>query len=282
MNQHVYDIIRKAVSGFPANLFSANQANVKKPSSQYLPVTPENFASFTYSKRSHFSLLRPHESQLYYDLHNCDLKVYQDMLVYNFILDNFPEGSRLLEIGGCDSRVISWLKDRYEFWNLDKLEGVGNGLTSIAETAGFRLVRDYIGSFSTELPTEYFDGVFSISVLEHVPHDDATMQAICSDIQRVLKPGGLSLHCFDAVIKKDGGWLHPLLDYFQATFPIKNPLMPLAEIAADPDLWGMSRLAYEQYWREVTKVEYEKFGMPISCNLLWVDDRSCEPVSVGN
>jgi len=47
----------------------------------------------------------------------------------------------------------------------------------------------------------------------------------------------------------------------------------VAEIAADPDLWGMSKLGYEQCWQAITKVDYEKFGMPISCNLLWRDDR---------
>jgi len=276
VTQYIRAMFRKAAAFFPVNFFSERLSSdrLQKPrQEEHLPVTPENFARFTYSKRSHFSLLRPHESQLHHDLHNCDLKMYQDMLAYNFILDNFPRGARLLEIGGGDSRVISWLKDRYEFWNLDKLEGVGNGLTDIPETGGFRLVRDYIGSFSSELPAECFDGVFSVSVLEHVPKDNATMEAICSDIQRVLKPGGLSLHCFDAVVKKDGGWMHPLLDYFQGAFPIKNPLIPVAEIAADPDLWGMSKLGYEQCWQAITKVDYEKFGMPISCNLLWRDDR---------
>lgn len=276
MTQYIRAMFRKAAALFLVNLLPEPQASERLETSrqeEHFPVTPENFAGLVYSKCSHFSLLRRHESQLHHDLNNCDLKVYQDMLVYNFVLDNFPVGAKLLEIGGCDSRVISWLKHSYEFWNLDKLEGVGNGLTTITNNDGFRLVRDYIGSFSKELPDGYFDGVFSISVMEHVPKDNATMQAICRDIQRVLKPGGLSLHCFDAVIKKDGGWMHPLLDYFQGTFPIKNPLNSLQEIAADPDLWGMSRLAYEQFWHGVTKVDYEKFGMPISCNLLWRDDR---------
>ena len=235
----------------------------------HVPVLPENFQRFTYSKRSHFSMLPLHESQLHHNQDNCDLKVYQDMLAFNFILDNFPTGSKLLEIGGGDSRVIGWLKDRYEFWNLDKLEGMGNGVTAIGKIDGFRLVQDYIGAFSKELPNGYFDGIFSISVLEHVPKDNAAMLAIRNDIKRMLKPGGLSMHCIDAVIKKDGGWMYPLLEYIYAAFPIINPCICGREIASDQDLWGMTKMAYEHFWQGVTKVEYEKFGMPISYNVIW-------------
>ena len=142
----------------------------------HMRVTPDNFSEFTYSRRSHFSRLQWHDSQRGENIDDCNLKVYQDMLAYNFVLDNFPEGARLLDIGGGDSRIIRWLKDRYEFWNLDKLEGLGNGLTGLDNTSGFKLVQDYIGAFSKEIPDDYFDGIFSISTLEHVPEDDATLQ----------------------------------------------------------------------------------------------------------
>jgi hypothetical protein len=60
-------------------------------------------------------------------LNSCDLKVYQDLFVYSFILENIPKGARILEVGGGESRIISCLKEDYEFWNLDKLEGQGQG-----------------------------------------------------------------------------------------------------------------------------------------------------------
>ena len=233
-------------------------------------ITSQNFQNFTYSKQSHFQTLRRHKDQQSEKLNDCDLKVYQDMLVYNFILDNFPRGARLLEIGGCDSRVIRWLKHRYEFWNLDKLEGVGNGLTDISDTSGFWLVRDYTGAFSEELPDGYFDGVFSISVMEHVPTDPATLGNICADIQRLLKPGGLSLHCIDAVIKKEHIKIHPLVDYLYGSERIKNPRKSEDAIRNDSDLWGMSAAAYNRFWKSACKnLDYETFGIPFSYNLLW-------------
>ena len=235
----------------------------------HMRVTPDNFSEFTYSRRSHFSRLQWHDSQRGENIDDCNLKVYQDMLAYNFVLDNFPEGARLLDIGGGDSCIIRWLKDRYEFWNLDKLEGLGNGLTGLDDTSGFKLVQDYIGAFSKEIPDDYFDGIFSISTLEHVPEDDATLRAICDDMDRLLKPGGLSMHCFDVLIKREGFWVHRLVDYLYGREPILNTRAPDWKMRVDPDLWGMTQQAYDRLWKNTTQVEYEKFGMPISYNLIW-------------
>jgi len=233
-------------------------------------VTPRTFHNYTYSKRSHFQSLRRHKDHQGESLNECDLKVYQDMLTYNFILDNFPQGAKLLEIGGGDSRSIRWLKHRYEFWNLDKLEGVGNGLTNLYDMSGFKLVCDYIGSFSEELMDGYFDGIFSISVMEHVPRDQSTMVNIRDDIQRLLKPGGYSMHCLDAVIKKTGFWIHPSLDFFYDSENIINPRICEEAIRNDPDLWGMTEAGYYKHWAGSCKnMNYESFGIPISYNLFW-------------
>lgn len=261
--------IFKAISSFPLlGRFSQGKRLIQ----QHTPVTPENFDHFTYSKYSHFNMLQMHDSQFGIDLSNCDLKVYQDMLTYNFLLDNFPEGSKLLEIGGGDSRIIHWLKDHYEFWNLDKLEGIGNGVTSLNNTDGFKLVQDYIGTFSKELPDNYFDGVFSVSVLEHVPEDSAVIEAICNDIQRLLKPGGLSMHCIDRVIKGDEFRRYLLLEHIYSKVTVINPFIPVSNMLADPDLWGMSKTAYDRNWRCATKIDYEQFGLPMSYNLIWRND----------
>lgn len=242
---------------------------LKKLFHRHVPVTPENFAQFTYSRSNHFQTLRRPESQADCSPDDCVLKVYQDMLVYNFILDNFSEGAKLLEVGGGDSRIISWLKYHYEFWNLDKLEGVGNGLTSLDDTGGFRLIQGYIGDFSAELPSSYFDGIFSISVLEHVPRDNTTMQAMCEDMLRLLKPGGLSMHCIDIVVKKDVVRKHPLVEYMSANMPCANLLVSDAVMSHDPELWGMSKIAYDRNWLGVINVDYETFGVPVSYNCIW-------------
>ncbi|GAI29988.1 unnamed protein product, partial [marine sediment metagenome] len=134
----------------------------------------DDFDDFTYSKKSHFALFKGYDVELYgksIDPDACDLKAYQDLLVFSFIKENIPRGSRILDIGGGKSRILNYFKNNYECWNLDKLEGLGNGPVAVG-SEGCRLVKDYIGCFNKELPDNYFDFVFSISALEHVPEDD--------------------------------------------------------------------------------------------------------------
>jgi tetratricopeptide (TPR) repeat protein len=156
----------------------------------------------------------------------------------------------------------------YECWNIDKLEGLGNGLTSVNAT-GYRLVEAYMGEFTEELPGHYFDFIFSISALEHVGDDKKTFQNICLDIDRVLKPGDYSLHCFDVVLKKDEVWTNQLLPHMFENFETINSFIPLDQLKYDDDLFVMSKQAYIRRWQHITKKPYEEFGEPVSYNILW-------------
>src|SRR2546427_12471198 len=92
-------------------------------------ITPDNFSCFTYSKHPHFAFFRDHGVALHGhppDPTRCDLKVYQDLLVYSFIKDNVPAGARVLGVGGGGSRVVQALRQGYEFLEPDKLESGGN------------------------------------------------------------------------------------------------------------------------------------------------------------
>ncbi|MGD0038765.1 MAG: glycosyltransferase, partial [Bacteroidota bacterium] len=227
-----------------------------------------DFSYFTYSKKSHFKFFK---RPLFYtdtDPVNANLKFYQDLLVYNFILENIPKGQKILEIGGGDSRIISALKNQYEFWNIDKLEGVGNGPFAIRDMEGFHFVKDYIGAFNTSLPDSYFDFVFSISVLEHVDQKKEVYESVISDIDRVLKPGGFSLHCFDIVMKNSNVWSNQFLYYMYEHTSVLNPSKQWTEVMNDADLYYMSREAYDQYWMSATHKSYEDFGKPFSYNIL--------------
>ncbi|MFQ5964307.1 MAG: methyltransferase domain-containing protein [Candidatus Scalinduaceae bacterium] len=231
------------------------------------PFKVDNFKEFTYSKIKHFSFFKEmHENNIIIDPEECRLKDYQDHLVYNFILNNIPKGSKLLDIGGGWSRIINKFSKDYECWNIDKLKGKGNGPVKLKIT-GYRLVKDYIGNFNKELPNEYFDFVFSISVLEHI-NDKATFLNICQDIDRVLKPKGYSLHCFDIVISENTIWANKLLDFMYQYFPVINPLVPLTKLKDDPDLYVMSEKVYNQYWKPITKQPYKKYK-PLTYNILW-------------
>jgi glycosyltransferase involved in cell wall biosynthesis len=234
-------------------------------------ITADNFGFFTYSRITHFPLFAGLDLELYGLSPNpkcCDLKIYQDLLVYSFIRENIPTGSRILEIGGGDSRVLRPLYEDYECWNVDKLEGLGNGPVDVRST-GFRLVRDYMGTFNPELPDGYFDFVFSISVLEHVEETEESFRNILDDISRVLRPGGLSLHCFDVVARDNDVWTNSFLPYIFEHVPTLNRFVPLMQVFLDPHTHVMSQQAYEAFWQPATKVQYKEFGFPLSYNVLW-------------
>lgn len=107
-------------------------------------------------------------------------------------------GLKVLEMGGGASRVLPHLADTNECWNADKLEGVGDGPKRIPQSKGIKLVRAFVSEFSPELPDNYFDVVFSISVVEHVP--DPEYADMIKDCARILKPGGMLIHAIDAYL----------------------------------------------------------------------------------
>ncbi|MGE5498035.1 MAG: glycosyltransferase, partial [Syntrophothermus sp.] len=234
-------------------------------------VTEDNFSYFTYSKLDHFSYFKNSDVELYgvkKDPALCELKVYQDLLCYSFIKTNIPKGSKILEIGGGQSRVLRKLEYEYECWNVDKLEGLGDGPTSIHQ-GNVRLIRDYIGNFNKELPENYFDFVFSISTLEHVPENNLTFNNICRDIERVMKTGALSLHCLDVAAQDNSVWTNQFLQFIFSNVETINKYEPLDKILIDPYVYFMTEESYNSGWKNLTGKSYKSFGKPASYNVLW-------------
>jgi len=239
----------------------------------YRYTSPAEFPNFTYSKRKHFKLfaLDNYDYLLYnkkIDLNTCDLKAYQDLLVFSFLNHNIPEGSKILEVGGADSRILAYFRNKYECWNIDKLEGLGFGLKDV-DAQGYTLVKDYMGSFNKELPDNYFDIVFSISALEHVPNDDPkVLKDVADDINRVLKPGGFSLHCFDVIFLYAVVWTNDLLPYMFNNINTINKFIEFEKMKEDEDLFLMSESAFNKTWKKNVKQPYAGFK-PLSYNVLW-------------
>jgi ubiquinone/menaquinone biosynthesis C-methylase UbiE len=236
--------------------------------------SPANITDFSYSKLSHFKLFSglPFQSYNVGDPNpdTCDLKVYQDYLTYCFICRNVAPGARILEVGGGDSRILKCFSKDYECWNADRCEGLGNGPIKFTSTQ-YRIVYDYIGAFNQQLPSGYFDLVFSISALEHTPEDPAVRVDLLEDMNRVLKPGCPSFHCFDAVLRPAGNsWVNGMIPYLYAHAPLLTCLVPVTEIDANPDTYAMCQSAYEANWQPVTKDPYAEFGRPVSLNLFWI------------
>lgn len=129
------------------------------------------------------------------------LKGFQDTFVL-FTLRDIGR-SRLAEAGGGNSRVLPKLAAAgNECWNVDRMEGFGGGPVRIAKQTDYRLVRSYVGDFSPDLPANYFDVVFSISVVEHIPSEG--YRNFVLDSVRILKSGGLFVHAIDVYLPDAG------------------------------------------------------------------------------
>jgi glycosyltransferase involved in cell wall biosynthesis/ADP-heptose:LPS heptosyltransferase/lipopolysaccharide biosynthesis regulator YciM/ubiquinone/menaquinone biosynthesis C-methylase UbiE len=249
-------------------------------------LTSDVFSYFTYSRIPHFNWFKASAKKLFgRAIHpdNCDLKMYQDLLCYTFIVDNLPRGSRILEVGGGDSRVLKALKYDYECWNIDKLEGLGSGLTNVTPDE-YRMIKAYMGDFSKELPDRYFDFVFSISALEHVQENEENFNNICRDMDRIMKPGAFSLHCFDVIAKPDSVWTNSLLPFLFHRYETLNRFTPFEMMVRDPSLYCMSESAYNNGWKQTTQQNYQNFGKPLSYNVLWnkVSEESYDPAVISN
>ena len=135
-------------------------------------------------------------SQNIADRKNHSLKGIQD----GWALSLFREKRDLTiaEVGGGNSRVLKKLGENNEGWNIDKFEGVGQGPTEMLALAGVKVVRTYLGDFDPAIPNGYFDVVFSVSVVEHVPSQK--LEDFFADCYRILKPGGIMAHAIDLYI----------------------------------------------------------------------------------
>lgn len=132
----------------------------------------------------------------YANPHRHAMKNIQDAFILSR-LDELRE-KKILEVGGGHSRILERLAASNECWNADKMEGAGAGPTEEKDQGKILLKKVFLGDFSQEIPEGYFDVVFSISVLEHVPSEN--LESLFADAWRVLKPGGSSIHAIDVYL----------------------------------------------------------------------------------
>ncbi len=211
------------------------------------------------------------------DYRNSNLKLIQDLAIVDFISNNLHPGAKILEIGGGYSRVLVYFKDRFEGWNLDKFEGIGNGPKKIPTDMPYKIVPDYIGAFSKDLPNGYFDLIFSISVFEHVEGDAAAMSAITDDIDRLLKPDGLQVHCMDCRFPPpepiDLPKQRPLINHVIERNGFKAQY--IYDHYRDPEVFTMSAQAYDRFWKKTLNGRpHELHGLP--CNIFLAAGRSSQ------
>lgn len=140
-----------------------------------------------------------------------DLKDLQRPWAMKAVMGRLPQGSRLLEIGGGEPLVASALAGMgYDVTIIDPYDGSGSGPTSfehfVRSYPNVRIIQDILRPGLSDLRGEQFDGVYSVSVLEHITRQG--LDDLFSAIDQHLRPGGWSIHCLDCVTLGDGSDFH--------------------------------------------------------------------------
>lgn len=137
--------------------------------------------------------------------HSYLLKPLGSAHIISLIEENKPK--KILEIGhGGFSFIFKLFYDELEMWGVDdfledsKVEA--EALSDIRRKySKVNFVSGFMGDNIQNLPDNYFDLVYSISVIEHVP--DEKLKSFFEESVRVTKPGGIVSHSYDVYFRQN-------------------------------------------------------------------------------
>ena len=144
----------------------------------------------------------------------------------------WQRGEKVLDVGAAYSSVPIdlqakhglevWVADDYglksnePFWTRNR-----SPQEHIAAHPEVKFVLERLGSADSTLPENYFDVVYSLSALEHVP--GPLTPAVWAHMDRLLKPGGEMIHAIDLPFPNNSG-LGGLLKVL--AFDACSPVLP--------------------------------------------------------
>jgi ubiquinone/menaquinone biosynthesis C-methylase UbiE len=137
----------------------------------------------------------------------------------------FTRGQKIIEVGGGYSLFPKYLCEKYglEAWIGDDFGSStaeslwsrwGNPNELPNKYPCVKYVFEPFGRFLKKYPDKYFDRIFSISTLEHIPFKDRLN--FFKDMNRCLKPGGMQLHTIDISFNLS----KCIFSFLSDTFPI--------------------------------------------------------------
>lgn len=140
-----------------------------------------------------------------------DLKDVQRPWMVKAIVGSVPIGGRICEIGAGEPFVADFLAQcGFEVTIVDPYDGSGQGPVDYEAFSsahpGIRFVRSSFGGSVQGLTDGYFDAIYSISVLEHVPMDQVA--SLGEGVRRYGKKAVRSIHAIDHVLRGAGDAYH--------------------------------------------------------------------------
>jgi Methyltransferase domain. len=166
---------------------------------------------------------------------------------------DWKEGDKVLDVGPAYSLLPGYIQKKFgcEMWAADDFGStVGDEFWKrrsspqehIEKYPEVKYVLERIGDpAKSSLPAGYFNVVYSLSVLEHVPPQ--VMPAVWRHMDSLLKPGGEMFHAVDLLFPSNGGlrklfisllfdWLHPIIpENYKQKHVQATPLNYLRQVA---------------------------------------------------
>jgi SAM-dependent methyltransferase len=191
-----------------------------------------------------------------------DMKDLQRCWMLKAVLGKVERGGRLIEIGAGEPLVAGLLTQLgYEVTVVDPYDGSGDVPQQFDE---FRRAYPDVNFIRERFPSSQglpgdVAGVYSISVLEHIPPD--AVGAVVAAATECLAPGGCAIHVIDHVV---AGWgadahLERLEEIVRSSRLSVERLHELVRrLEADPETYFVSAEAHEG-WRGA--LPYEDYPM---------------------
>lgn len=180
-----------------------------------------------------------------------DMKDVQRTWAVKAVLGKLPRGSKLLEIGAGEPIVADALRQLgYPVTIMDPYDGSGNGPRTyqvyVEKYPKVKIIKALFQDNNPMLAEKSFDGIYSVSVLEHVPNPQ--LDQLFDGIKKYLRLGGFSIHCIDHVLSG------PTADGHDAHF--RRVLLRHAELQEpQPDEAALQRQIQEYYQKMSSDVE---------------------------
>lgn len=165
------------------------------------------------------------------------IKTIQDAIVLHAYKD--LQDKAIADIGSSQGRIVRYLARANDCYCIDgHVEGSG-GVGKLPAISGATNIIATVGEFSKDIPENFFDVVYSISVVEHVP-DDKT-DDFFRDCYRMLKPGGEMMHLIDLYVESDAAenvQSNARLELYRRAFalgfsPINDEILPPGGVRFD-------------------------------------------------
>ena len=255
-----------------------NKSNSTTNSSNTSNFLQFDFNDFSFSKKSHFRIF--HEYNVDHTLYgkriepdDSDIRIYQNLLIYTFVILNLDKGSKIIELGNDYSPVFEKLKLDYECWKFVKPIELKNKFETIEDISDDLINKPDIKE-SEKLKLHYFDLVYSISALESLPESEVSLKETALNIRNFLKPMGFSINCFTNALNKDNVvWSHKLINYIYEKESTVNSFIDNSKIIHDNDLFIISEKYFNEYLKIHTGVTFQEFGKMYSYNVFWKNER---------